>query len=196
MSRKLEWLFGFVLVAVLVGGPLGYLQYRKANFRNFRVVEPGVLYRSGQLSIPGLKRILNDYGVRTIVTLRDAYTAGKPPPDLAEEQFCQEQELNYVRITPLAWWSDDGPAPASEGVQRFLKVMDDPANYPVYLHCFAGTHRSGAYVAVYRMEYQHWSNAEALAELKANGYVKLDEETDILGFLESYVPRWRKSVTP
>jgi protein tyrosine/serine phosphatase len=193
MPRKLEWLLSALLVAVLIGGPLAFVNYRKANFRNFRVVESGVLYRSGQLSIPGLKRILNDYGIRTIVTLRDTYVPGKAPPDLAEENFCRDQELNYVRITPLGWWSPDGTVPAEEGVRKFLEVMDDPKNYPVHLHCFAGTHRSGAYVAIYRMEYQHWSNAEALAELKANGYINLDEEQDILGFLESYVPRWRRN---
>ncbi len=32
-------------VAILIGGPSAYAAYRNANFRNFRVVEPGVLYR-------------------------------------------------------------------------------------------------------------------------------------------------------
>jgi protein tyrosine/serine phosphatase len=68
--------------------------------------------------------------------------------------------------------------------------MDDPANFPVLVHCFAGIHRTGAYVAVYRMEHDRWTNAEALDELRAFGYRNLDDEWDVLGYLEQYRPRW------
>ena len=42
-------------------------------------------------------------------------------------------------------------------------VMADPGNYPVLVHCFAGIHRTGAYCAVYRMEFERWDNADAMA---------------------------------
>jgi protein-tyrosine phosphatase len=48
--------------------------------------------------------------------------------------------------------------------------MDDPANHPVLIHCRAGLHRTGVLAAVYHMEYEHWSPAEALLDLKANGF--------------------------
>ena len=73
--------------------------------------------------------------------------------------------------------------------------MADPANYPVLIHCFAGVHRTGAYCAIYRMEHDHWSNEKAIAELKSCGYVNLDEEWDILGYLEQYRPSWRNPET-
>jgi hypothetical protein len=41
------------------------------------------------------------------------------------------------------------------------------------------------------MEFEHWSNAEALAEMRLCGYVNLDSELDILGYLEDYRPSWR-----
>jgi protein tyrosine/serine phosphatase len=56
----------------------------------------------------------------------------------------------------------------------------------VLVHCCAGVHRTGAYCAIYRMEFEGWTNAEALAEMKALGYSNLDEEWDIRGYLESY----------
>src|SRR5438046_10103779 len=37
----------------LVGLPWSYNTYRDKHFRNFRTVEPGVLYRSGQMSLVG-----------------------------------------------------------------------------------------------------------------------------------------------
>ena len=48
--------------------------------------------------------------------------------------------------------------------------MDDPANHPVLLHCRAGLHRTGVLAAVYRMEYQGWTPAQAIDELKAYGF--------------------------
>src|SRR5438874_2131240 len=134
--RLLPWLFGPLTAAVVVGGPVGYAAYRNAHYRNFRVVTPGVLYRSGQLSRDGLDRVLHDYGIRTVVTLRDP-DVSKKEPDWGEEEFCRQSDVRYVRIAPQRWWSPTGgPAPAEAGVKTFLAVMDDPANYPVLVHCF------------------------------------------------------------
>ncbi|HMC66841.1 MAG TPA: hypothetical protein VKI65_18035, partial [Gemmataceae bacterium] len=56
-------------------------------------------------------------------------------------------------------------------------------------------HRTGAFCAVYRMEYQHWTNADAIQEVKDFGYSNLDDEWDILTYLEEYRPRWRQTAT-
>ena len=191
MARTFPWLMGTLVAAVLVGLPWGYETYRQKHYRNFRTVTPGVLYRSGQMTLAGLDRVVHDYGIRTVVTLRDADMPGDPPPDRAEEAFCRKLAIKHVRIPPRRWESPvGGPAPADESVRTFLAVMDDPANYPVLVHCFAGIHRTGAHVAVYRMEHDHWTNAEALDELRACGYRNLDDEWDVLGYLEQYRPRW------
>src|SRR5947207_816368 len=100
-------------------------------------------------------------------------------------------DILHVRISPRAWESPTGgPAPVEEGVRRFNEIMADPRNYPVLVHCFAGVHRTGAYCAIYRMEHERVTNAEAIDELKRSGYVNLDQEWDILGYLEEYRPSW------
>jgi tyrosine-protein phosphatase SIW14 len=186
MPRPLPYVFAALILALLVGGPASYAYYQQGQFRNFHEVRPGVLYRSGQLPLSGLKRILHDYGIKTVVTLRDADVPGHTPPDAAEEEYCRKAELNYVRITPRNWSASDGSVPAAAGVKRFLTVMREPANYPVLIHCFAGIHRTGAHVAVYRMEEEGWTNAEALAELQAHGYFNIDQDFDLLDYLEHY----------
>lgn len=188
MPRYLSYLLAVLTVAVLVGGPYAYFSFREKHLRNFRVVKEGVLYRSGQLSPAGMKRILHDHHIKTVITLRDADTPAELPPDHEEELFCLSQEVKYVRITPRPWWAPDGPPPVEVGVRQFLEVMDDPANYPVLVHCFAGVHRTGAYCAIYRMEYEGWANERALEEMKACGYDNLDHEWDIRGFLLGYRP--------
>jgi protein tyrosine/serine phosphatase len=193
MPRSLCYLFGVLILALLIAGPAGYAAYRPKHVRNLRVVRDGVLYRSGQLSLTGLRQVLHDHGIKTVVTLRDAATPGAAPPDRAEEEYCLAQEINYHRISPRTWWAPDGSVPAEEGVRRFREVMDDPRNYPVLIHCFAGLHRTGAYCAIYRMEYDRWINTKAIAEMRALGYRDIEDEWDLLGYLESYRPRWQQS---
>jgi tyrosine-protein phosphatase SIW14 len=198
--REINFIGILTTGTVLIGLPVAYAGYQKANHRNVRVVTPGVLYRSGQLSRTGLDRMVHDHGIRTVVSLRDPPSPplakgglGGWPPDTAEADFCNSQDIKHFRITPKSWWPEyDGPPPAEQGVATFLKVMDDPAYYPVLLHCFAGTHRTGAMVAIYRMEYDRWTNSEALAELRGAGYKNLDNELDVLAYLENYKPRWMR----
>ena len=73
-----------------------------------------------------------------------------------------------------------------------MSLLDDERNYPVLIHCFAGLHRTGAFCAIYRMEYEHWTNDQAIAEMRACGYKDLEDEWDLLGYLESYRPTWKR----
>lgn len=182
--------FGALLAALLVVAPWQYANFCRARIRNFRVVRPGVLYRSGQMSVAGLREVAQDYDVRTVIMLRDPKHPGEAPPGQDEEDFCRAHEITYHRISPPHWLAFDGSATPDEGVKQFLAVMDDANAYPVLIHCLAGIHRSGAFCAVYRMEYEHWTNEKALQEMRACGYSNLDEEWDILGYLEGYQPRW------
>jgi tyrosine-protein phosphatase SIW14 len=190
MPRVVAYGLGVFIVILLIGGPIAFNHYHQSQVRHLRVVRDSVLYRSGQLSLDGLKRVVHDYGIKTVITLRDAHYQGDPPPDLAEEAYCLGQEINYYRIPPRKWFSTDGFIPAERGVRLFREVMDDRAHYPVLIHCFAGIHRTGAFCAVYRMEYEHWSNAQAIAEMTSQGYINLDDEVDVLTYLEHYRPRW------
>jgi tyrosine-protein phosphatase SIW14 len=199
MSRS-AWLNLALLIAFLVAAPYGYARYRKANFRNFHVVEDGILCRSGQLSKAGLERAVHDYGIRTVITLRESKSPGDPQPDQDEEDFCLKEEIWYFRLPHRAstgsktpWLKTNGYAAVDPNVAKFLRIMDDAKYHPVLVHCTAGTHRTGAYVAIYRMEYERWSNADAIAELIARGYDDIVEQNDILGYLETYEPRWKKA---
>src|SRR5262249_25127443 len=69
MPRYLPYLFSAVILALLVAGPLIYARQKHAHLRKLQVVHDGVLYRSGQLSPAGLKRVAHDYRIRTVVTL-------------------------------------------------------------------------------------------------------------------------------
>jgi len=183
IPRPLQIAFGVFIAAFVTLTPFLYRSYHNRTFRNVRVVKDGVLYRSAQLTIPGLQRLVYDYGIKTVVCLRN----GAKPNDQAEEAYCKANSINFVRIAPRSWsLQDDGSAPVDVGLAMFRDVMKDEKNYPVLLHCFAGTHRTGAYTAVYRMDFEGWSNERAMNELRTLGYVTLDEDRNVFEFLSNY----------
>jgi tyrosine-protein phosphatase SIW14 len=192
MRRILRGFSGFLIAALLIFAPIAYSHYRQPYYRNFRAVKEGVLYRSAQLSLAGLDWAIHDHGIRTVITLRDSASRKEPAPDWNEEEFCWAQGVNFYRISPRSWSAADGAVPAEEGVRKFLEIMDNPDHHPVLVHCFGGIHRTGAFTAVYRMEYDHWTNQRAIDELRANGYTTLEDDWNLLEFLEDYRPRWVK----
>jgi len=189
VSSIVKLVAGLSLASLVLGGPFAYRWQRERHLRNFRVVRPDVLYRSGQLSATGLERMCNEHGIRTVITLRESHVPGRPHPDAAEEEWCRKMDIAHFRLTPKCWSAPDGSVPANANVQKFLAIMDDPKHHPVLIHCFAGAHRTGSYCCVFRIEYDRWSNADALDELRACGYENLDDEDDVRTYLENYRPR-------
>lgn len=177
-------LFIVLILGTLVAAPAWYFAEREKHARNFRVVKEGVLYRSGQLDLVGLERLVTEHGIKTIVSLRE----GTAPEDRLEETWAPQAAVNFVRIPPRQWSAADGTVPAEIGLKTFREVMDNPANHPVLIHCFAGIHRTGSYVAVYRMDHG-WTNREALNEMRVLGYTTLDTDEDVHGYLQRYRPR-------
>lgn len=122
---------------------------------NFHCVAPDILYRSGQPKGPGLTW-LKLKGIRTIVNLRGA----DKPESVDEKEFSDEQGLNWINI-PVGTTSKE----LEKGTEKFMKTMSDPENFPVLIHCSRGKERSGLFSAVYRIEFEGWSNQKALAEM-------------------------------
>lgn len=180
-------IFSVLVVLLIVGVPFLYKSEKYRVFRNFRVVEEGKVYRSGQMSQAGFERACREYGIRTVIKLREA-NEEKPKDiaaDEAEEAYCRAHGIEFIRVLPKSWEVEEGLlavlgsstatdqklVPMWFNLRWFEQVMDDPQRVqrPLLIHCFAGIHRTGSMVAVYRMKYHGWTNAEAVAELKACG---------------------------
>ncbi len=92
-------------------------------------------------------------GVKTIIDLTDnSMEYEKPAVEAAG--------LRYVNI-PM----EDKSYPSRDQVNRFLKVVDDPATGKFFVHCAGGRHRTGVMGAVYRFNHDHWNLDQALAEM-------------------------------
>jgi len=168
IARRIGLLL-FVVVAVFV------IWEREFLFDRFGEVEAGKLYRSSHLSESRLEDYVEKYGIKTIVNLMD---------DLESDRaVARRKGLNYVA-------NRCDQVPTQEAVDRFLAVMDDPANHPVLVHCEHGVGRTGVMSAIYRMEFDGWDVDRAIRE--ARFYAHWDSfgpEQNKTAYLKSYVPR-------
>ncbi|VTS04134.1 fused DSP-PTPase phosphatase/NAD kinase-like protein [Tuwongella immobilis] len=186
MGNAIRWLLGIGILAIITIPPVLMIRHQQTHQRNLRVVQDGVLLRSGQLTQSGLEAAIREHGIKTVVTLRYAERPGEIPQDAAEEHWCLANGIQYRRIQPRRWSSPNGQVPAEIGVSEFLEVFENPKNHPILVHCFAGIHRTGSYCAIYRMAGQGWSPESALRELKYLGYDKLETEWDVFNYLRSF----------
>jgi tyrosine-protein phosphatase SIW14 len=94
-------------------------------------------------------------GIKTLINL-----AGDDAK--ADEQHLVERAgMRYVQI-PMT--THENPTP--ENVTEFLRIVNDPASQPVYVHCVGGRHRTGVMSAVYRMTTDGWTADQAFTEMK------------------------------
>jgi len=111
--------------------------------RNFGVVTPNAIYRSGRLTPNMLHALRDDYGVRTLIDLGDI-TAGDET-DLEGERLADELGMDRFRFN----FSGDGTGDPNHYV-TVLHLMTDPARQPVLVHCSAGAQRTSGAVILYR----------------------------------------------
>src|SRR5687768_9122212 len=122
------------------------------SIKNFGKVNDNY-YRGSQPSaeqFDDLKRL----GVKTIIDLR------KDRVEQASE-WARAAGLQYINI-PLTT-----KKPATEDQTReFLKLVNEPANQPVYVHCKGGRHRTGQMTAILRITNDGWTSDQAYKEMK------------------------------
>jgi hypothetical protein len=202
---KMRVVLAVLLGAAILGVPTIYYRMVYEGEKRFREVTPGRFYRCGQMTADGLRAKLREHKIKLVINLQDEFpnpmlSSGYwDSPHIQESKVCEEEGARYVMIT---WAGEKGllarteatPDHRPEVIDKFLELCDDPNNYPILIHCLAGLHRTGILTAVYRMEYEGWTPAEAMRELRANGYGDRKATTAndyILEYLYQYKPRAR-----
>lgn len=93
-------------------------------------------------------------GFRSVLNLR----ATAEGVDLEKERALVEQAgMRYINI-PVT-----GKDPQPEQADEFIRVVKEKANHPMLVHC-ASANRVGAFMMIYRVVEQGWSEEEAQEE--------------------------------
>jgi protein tyrosine phosphatase (PTP) superfamily phosphohydrolase (DUF442 family) len=128
-----------------------------------------------------LKRL----GIKTVIDLRE-----DSKKDASQQVI--DLGMKYFHI-PLKV-----RVPATEEQTTFfLSLVNDPANWPVYVHCKGGRHRTGAMTGIYRITHDGWTADQAFREMKDYDFEKgwLGGPGKQKSYVYSFYERYRATST-
>jgi hypothetical protein len=187
MLRRTHWLLPLTIGALAAGlATYAIVCPREPVKYSVLPVEPGVLYRSPQLSAQQLAGEIRRRGIKTVVNLGSK--------DAIDEPVCRELGVNYVECLVGDVWCLCGQkapgqeeAPAPYDLTPLWKLLDDPDSRPVLIHCQGGVHRTGVVSAFYRMRYQGWDADDAITEMDLFDFDSQKAKFDnVRGYLREY----------
>ncbi|MEX2119799.1 MAG: tyrosine-protein phosphatase [Pirellulales bacterium] len=176
-------------VAAAVGGYFAFWRY---HVKRFQEVRPAAFYRVAQPTEFGIRHLAERYGIKTMLSVqlydfrlrRGLLDRGAPSGD-KESKYVASLGIRHVQwpMGAEACW----PWVTPWQFEEFFKLLDDPDNLPVAVHCQGGRHRTGTLSALFRLEYDRWPVQRALDEMHAFDFgppVTLQEHN-----LRTYLPR-------
>lgn len=169
------------LIALVAGAGVWFYRFGVRDHvipRNFGVVDAGQVFRSGRLTPSTTKQVVEAHGIRTIVDL-GAYVGD------SERERVAADTARALGVRRFAFSLEgDGTGDPQQYVEA-LRLIADPANRPVLVHCAAGAQRSSACVLFYRAVYQGQSIEAGIDEAKAHRHDPEDNPAML-----AYVRRW------
>jgi protein tyrosine phosphatase (PTP) superfamily phosphohydrolase (DUF442 family) len=152
-------------LAILLLAIIGYyIWYVHFNYR-FEEISPNKVYKSALIPPDEIGSFLKNNDIKTVINLLDPRTQDSLNPATqkeidAEARAIETFNTKYNR-TVRHINIPSKQTPSNDKIERFLSVLDDPSAYPVLIHCYHGTGRAELYSAIYRLEYENWSNQDA-----------------------------------
>ena len=161
-NKKIIGFSILALVLVLVGK---YVYDMNIN-HNFETITESKVYKSGVIPPSEIESYVKKYHIKSIVDLRmpgtnDLVLNPEKPGELQAERNA------VAKITGVNYFSNPSDqVPTEKNIAIFTKIMDDTANYPVLIHCYHGTGRAELYSAIYRIEYENFTNEAARSRVR------------------------------
>lgn len=149
--------------------------------KRWGVVEPGKIYRSGQLSRHLVKETLEKHHIRRVVDL----TFDNPDDENHSAELAAIAELGIERkLCPL---DSDGTGDVHIYAQAVAAVSEaERQGKPVLVHCYAGAQRTGGVVALYRLLVERKPPAEVLHEMQQYQYDPV-RSPKLLNYLNEHI---------
>ena len=127
------------------------------GINNFQQVNEN-LYRGAQPTREGLE-YLAKLGVKTVLDLRENGARSSREAELVTALGMHYVNVPMTGLTP----------PTSAEITRILVLLEAPTAGAVFVHCMRGADRTGAVIAAYRIDHDHWDNYRAWNEAMSLG---------------------------
>ncbi|MEO8234124.1 MAG: dual specificity protein phosphatase family protein [Flavobacterium sp.] len=158
--KKNKKIIGFTILTIVLLFVGKYVYDMNIN-HNFETITEGKVFKSGVIPPDEIENYVKKYKIKSIVDLRFPGTADLVNnPEIPAELTAEKEAI--AKIKGVNYFNNGSDqVPTQENVNTFLKIMDNKANYPVLIHCYHGVGRAEMYSAIYRIEYENFTNKEA-----------------------------------
>lgn len=163
------------LILILVG-VIGFTIYRYPQLypKRFGIVTEGQMFRCGDITPGQLKRVTDEYGIRTVLSLLNPDV----PVSQAERAAADALGLRWENV-PLR---GNGASTRADR-DRIRAILLDNEARPLLVHCSAGVNRTGLAVGMYRLHVEHWTLDQTLKELRSTDFEDLGTHQNLLDAL-------------
>lgn len=180
LRKTLKILFAALLLAIVLGVLWKELFHYRVFPKRFGVVEPGLIYRSGQIHPDLIADVLQDNNIQVVVDLQ--YFEEKPGI-LAEQAAIDDLGLTRFRF-PL---DGNGTGDIESYVSAITALSESVSRgEAVLVHCAAGTQRTGGVIASYRTLVQGVPAEVAVAEMEKYKWDRVDDRI-LLEYLDEHI---------
>lgn len=181
--RRNRWIAR--LAALVLAVPATWVGWNQATY-NFGVLQPGRIYRSGQMPAGALARTVHDLHIKTVVNLRG--------PNARESWYRDEVAATLsagatqvdIPLSSCVWMS-------RIQLRTLVRVLDT-CDYPALLHCAWGSERTGLASAIAELLRPSGTLADAREQLAVRHlYVRVGGGRIMAEFLDQYEDWLRRS---
>jgi protein tyrosine/serine phosphatase len=78
-----------------------------------------------------------------------------------------------------------------ESVEKFLSIAKEESNWPFYVHCAGGRHRTGVMGAMYRFNHDGWNYDRAYEEMRNYDFYTRFGHGALKKYVEDYWQRFQ-----
>ena len=163
----------------------------------FAEVVPGKLYRGAWQKPWPMRRIINQYKIKTVLALAHP---DDNPLAVRERALAKEMGFHWIHIPIVDERGTKDYRVINQKLELAAAVLADPANYPIYFHCHHGINRVSMVQMAYRTKYCGWTLDQAADEISRNfGLVEAAHGPDyrhVLSFYTEHVLPYRVTPAP
>jgi len=180
--RRFLAVVGLVVVFGVVAATGWWLYWVRVQSR-FVTITEGEVYQSSAMTADKMAELVQEYGIRTVVDMRREVEGRENMA--AERRVLADLGVTFLHLPGLQ-------VPKDETVDQFLEHVADEEHRPILIHCKHGEGRSVLFAALYRIEFEGWSNDRARQATRfilwGSGFA-LDRPKG--SYLDQYQPRLR-----
>ncbi len=187
-ARRPSWqwfLLGTCVVIPAFIAIAGWQVYRHHRYKHFAIHEPGNVYRSAWVDADVFAELVEKHHVKTVVNLCFPGEMGDRNIEQRRAVEAAGAKLIEIQFPSNATWDVNYPS-----VAEMERVLDDPNNYPLWIHCQHGRERTVKALAMYDIRKRNMSAKSSLARMPR---FDIDHPWPIVVFAYNYESQTQQS---